>query len=66
MEWCCPKCGLTVTADDWSLLVAMGWRSIAADEVRCVLCVKREPERMRPRVVPLEPARDRRGRRELC
>lgn len=54
---------MSVTADDWSLLVSMGWRMVAGDEVRCVLCVKRErPERRRPpaRVLPIAPARERR------
>jgi hypothetical protein len=62
MEWCCAKCGLTATADDWALLLSMGWRMIAAGELRCVLCVKRESERARPAhpVVALDNPGDRR------
>jgi hypothetical protein len=66
MEWCCAKCGLAATADDWSLLLSMGWRIVAGGEMRCVLCVRKEPERFHSgaRVVPLDAARERRGRRE--
>ena len=66
MEWCCAKCGLTATADDWALLLSMGWRAVTASELRCVLCVKREPERVRSslsssdRVVPLGTPRENR------
>lgn len=46
MEWCCAKCGLTATADDWSLLLSMGWRVVANGEMRCVICVKKDPARL--------------------
>ena len=61
MEWCCAKCGLTATADDWALLVSMGWRAVSASDLRCVLCVKREPDRVRASsetVVPLGRSRE--------
>ena len=65
MEWCCAKCGLTATADDQALLLCMGWRVIAGGEMRCVLCVKREPDRVRglQPVAPLDPPSDRRALR---
>lgn len=64
MEWCCSKCGLAATADDWSLLLSMGWRVVAGGEMRCVICVRKEPERFRTggRGLDVDVAR---GRREL-
>lgn len=61
MEWCCSKCGLAATADDRGLLLAMGWR-VLAGEMRCVICVKKEPERIagEGRGPELDVARDRR------
>lgn len=47
MEWCCSKCGFAVTADDWSLLLSMGWRVVDGGETRCVICVRKESERLR-------------------
>lgn len=66
MEWSCGKCGLAATADDRGLLLAMGWR-VLAGEMRCVICVKKEPERFSAegRVLDLDGARERRERREL-
>lgn len=65
MEWCCSKCGLTATADDWSLLLSMGWRVVEGGEMTCVLCVRKEPERARANVLDIDSARERRGRRAL-
>lgn len=67
MEWCCAKCGIAATADDWLLLLSMGWRMAAGGEMRCVICLRKEPERFRnrSRVLELDTARERRGRREM-
>lgn len=67
MEWCCSKCGLAATADDWSLLSSMGWRAVAEGDLRCVICVRKEPERFREgaRVLEIDTARERRGRRAV-
>lgn len=65
MEWCCAKCGIGATADDWSLLMSMGWRVAATGEMRCTMCVRKEPQRFE-RPAACEPSSDASGRRELC
>lgn len=55
MEWTCAKCGQVAKAEDWTLLLSMGWRITQDDEFRCVLCAKRlmnrepAPPRLEPR-----------------
>ena len=41
MEWTCAKCGQVAKAEDWTLLLSMGWRITPDDEFRCVICAKR-------------------------
>jgi hypothetical protein len=48
MEWCCARCGLSARADDWALLLSMGWRERLDGEPRCAICVKKEAARRRP------------------
>lgn len=48
MEWTCAKCGQVAKAEDWTLLVSMGWRITPDDEFRCVLCAKRTAAREAP------------------
>ena len=52
MEWCCAKCGLSATADDWTLLVAMGWRTTPDNEFRCAICARQEALRFASDVMP--------------
>jgi hypothetical protein len=46
MQWTCAKCGQTATANDWPLLVSMGWRTTPENEFRCSICAKKEPARV--------------------
>jgi len=58
MEWTCAKCGQTARAEDWTLLLSLGWRITPDNEFRCVICAKKPPEKAAS--VRLAPA-DRRG-----
>jgi len=42
MQWTCAKCGQTASADDWPLLLSIGWRTTPDNEFRCSMCAKKE------------------------
>jgi hypothetical protein len=56
MEWTCAKCGRTARAEDWTLLLSLGWRTTPDNEFRCATCALKPPERM-PAVKPVPAGR---------
>jgi hypothetical protein len=45
MQWTCAKCGQSEKATDWTVLVAVGWRTTPENEFRCSACTKKPQEK---------------------